>query len=73
MPAHGDAPDGSRNGLHVLPSRNQGHSGPRAIAGANERSVRRLWVFADLCDEVVLEPHFLDQIQLRFEPVDVLF
>jgi len=73
MPAHRDAPDGSRNGLHMLPSRDQGHSGPRAIAGANERSVRRFRVFAHLRDEVVLEPHLLDQIQLRFEPVDVLF
>ena len=36
-------------------------------------SVRRLCVFADLRDQIVLESHLLDQIQLRFEPVDVLF
>ena len=68
-----DARDGSRNRLHVLPSRDQGHFGPRAIAGTNERSVRWFCVFAHLRDQVVLQPHLRNQIQLRFEPIDVLF
>src|SRR5580698_9844830 len=38
-----------------------------------ERSVRGFGVFADLRDEVVLKPHRLDQVELRLEPVDVLF
>jgi hypothetical protein len=73
MPAHINERNGSRNGLHVLPSRDQGPAGPRALAGAIALSVRRHCVFADLRDEVVLESQVLDQIELRFEPVDVLF
>ena len=73
MPPHVDGSDGGRNGLQLLPPRDQGHFGPRAIAGAIDVSVRRRFVFAHLRDEVVLESHRLDQIELRLEPVDVLF
>jgi hypothetical protein len=68
-----DERNGSRDGLQLLPSGNQGPGGSGTIAGGRERSVRGFGVFADLRDEVVLEPHRLDQVELRFEPVDVLF
>jgi hypothetical protein len=73
MPAHNHARNGRGIGLHVLPSRDQRPAGTRTIAGTVERSVRRLGVFADLRDQIVLESHLLDEIQLRLEPVDVLF
>src|ERR1700678_3040543 len=66
LPSLTDERDRSRNWLQLLPSGDQRLSGTRTMAGGRERSVRGFGVFADLRDEVVLEPHRLDQVELRF-------